>query len=425
MSAISRRRFLTMTAATFATGAVFSPNIARGARARVVIIGGGVGGATAARYLVQEGGNKLFVTVVEPKKVYQTCFFGNLYLAGFRTRDSIRHTYRHMVHELGILVMHERALKVDRKGRKVHLDSGKRIPYDRLIVSPGIDFKFDLLPGYDATALKIMPHSWQNGEQIENLKQRVEGMRSGGTFIMVPPPNPYRCPPGPYERTSMVAHIFKKTNPTAKILVLDPKPKFAKQKLFQAGWKEHYGDMIEWIPPGSHGGIKSVDPKNMIIQTGLDKFKADAACVVPPQQAGKIARLAGLHDKDGWCPIEAATMRSKRDKNIYILGDSSRAAAMPKSGASANNQAKLAARAVIRSLTSRDPDETRIANTCWSLVAENHGVKVGNTFSPNGDKFDKTSAYISRIDEHPSIQKFTFEESLSWYDDITYDMFGE
>ena len=233
-------------------------------------------------------------------------------------------------------MVHEWAVSVDAAARKVKLGSGNTLYYDKLVVSPGIDLKYDSINGYSAAVQDKMPHAWKSGTQVQLLRNQVMNMKQGGTFVMVPPPNPYRCPPGPYERVSMIAHQFKQSNPTAKIVILDPKPKFSKQGLFEAGWQEHYPGMIEWISADTHGGLKNVNASTMEFETDLDTFKADAACVVPAQKAGAIAMAAGVNDGD-WCPIQPASMQSQADENIYVLGDASVAKSMPKSGFSANS----------------------------------------------------------------------------------------
>ena len=247
-------------------------------------------------------------------------------------------------------------------------------------------------------------------------------MKKGGTFVMVPPPNPYRCPPGPYERVSMIAHLLKERNPTGKIIILDPKAKFSKQGLFMAGWEKHYPGMIEWLDPDTHGGIKSVNAAAMEIETDLDTFKADAASIVPAQQAGSISMAAGVNDGD-WCPINPANMTAKADENIYVLGDASMASSMPKSGFSANSQAKVAANHVRGALTGSRVYEPRFANTCWSLIGTNDGIKVGANYKAGSEKIDVTDKFVSQGDETADVRKATYEESIGWYEGITSDMF--
>jgi NADPH-dependent 2,4-dienoyl-CoA reductase/sulfur reductase-like enzyme len=320
-------------------------------------------------------------------------------------------------------VVHEWAASVDNAAKVLNLGSGGSIAYDKLILSPGISLKYDSVPGYSAEAQSRMPHAWTSGTQVQLLRNQVMNMKQGGTFVMVPPPNPYRCPPGPYERVSMIAHMFKQNNPTAKIIILDPKAKFSKQGLFMAGWEKHYPGMIEWIDPDTHGGIKSINAETMEFETDLDIFKADAACVVPGQRAGSIAHSAGVTDGD-WAPIVPATMASKADANIHVLGDASVASSMPKSGFSANSQAKVAANAIRGELTGSRVFEPRFANTCWSLIATNDGVKVGANYKAGAEKIDVVDKFVSQGGESADVRKATYEESEGWYTGITSDMFS-
>ncbi len=422
MSLISRRSFVGIMAST--TAALAAPNISFGAaRPRVVVIGGGAGGATAARYIAKDSKGEIEVTLIEASKQYYTCFFSNLYLGGFRDYDSIGHSYDRLSSNHGVNVVHEWATSVDNSARKVNLGSGASISYDKLVLSPGIDLKYDSINGYSAAAQTRMPHAWKSGTQVQVLRNQVMNMRKGGTFLMVPPPNPYRCPPGPYERVSMVAHILKNTNPTASIVIVDPKPKFSKQGLFTAGWEKHYPGMVEWIDSETHGGIKSVNAETMEIETDLETFKADAACVVPAQKAGAIAAAAGVTDGD-WCPIVPSSMQSRADENIYVLGDASVASAMPKSGFSANSQAKVAANHIRGALTDSKVFEARFSNTCWSLVATDDGVKVGANYKAGEEKIEVIDKFISKNDEDAGTRKTTYEESLGWYSGITNDMFS-
>ena len=422
MSLISRRSFVGLMASS--TAALAAPNISFGAaKPRVVVIGGGAGGATAARYIAKDSKGEIDVTLIEASKHYYTCFFSNLYLGGFRDYGSIGHSYDKLTSNHGVNVVHEWATSVDNAARKVNLGSGASIGYDKLVLSPGIDLKYDSINGYSAAAQSRMPHAWKSGTQVQVLKDQVMNMREGGTFVMVPPPNPYRCPPGPYERVSMIAHMLKNTNPTASIVIVDPKPKFSKQGLFTAGWEKHYPGMVEWIDSETHGGIKSINAETMEIETDLETFKADAACVVPAQKAGAIAAAAGVTDGD-WCPIVPASMQSRADENIYVLGDASVASAMPKSGFSANSQAKVAANHIRGSLTGSKVFDARFSNTCWSLVATDDGVKVGANYKAGEEKIEVVDKFISKNDEDAATRKTTYEESIGWYSGITNDMFS-
>lgn len=427
MTKINRRQFSTLLGSTAAVGALAMPNVsmgaAHGAKPKVVVIGGGAGGATAARYIAKDSKGAIDVILIEPTKRYYTCFFSNLYLGGFRDYDSIGHGYDGLANNHGVTVVHDWAASVDGANKKVMLASGASVSYDKLVISPGIDMKYDSIPGYSVEAQGKMPHGWKSGTQVQAIKHNIMNMKEGGTFVMVPPPNPFRCPPGPYERTSMIANYFKKNNPTAKVIVLDTKPKFSKQGLFEDGWQRHYGDMIQWISVADHGGIKNVNPDTMEIETDLDTFKADAACVIPGQKAGAIAMNAGVTDGD-WAPIVAGTMASKADPNIHVLGDASVAKSMPKSGFSANSQAKVAANAIRAELTDSKAFPARFANTCWSLISDNDGVKVGASYKAGAEKIDVVDKFISKNDEDADTRKATYEESEGWYAGITADMFS-
>ena len=422
MNKFNRRSFLAASGGVAATLAM--PALSFGqAKPKVVVIGGGAGGATAARYLAKDSKGAIDVTLIEASKRYYTCFFSNLYLGGFRDYASIGHGYDGLAVNHGVNVIHDWASAVDSAAKTVTLASGAKVPYDRLVLSPGIDMKYESVEGYSVEAQDSMPHGWKSGSQVQLIKAQVEAMKEGGTFVMVPPPNPYRCPPGPYERVSMIAHILKKKNPTAKIVVLDQKPKFSKQALFMEGWQNHYPGMIERIGSDTHGGIKNVNPETLEIETDFDTFKADAASVVPAQKAGTIAAAAGVTDGD-WAPIVPATMASKADENIYVLGDASVASAMPKSGFSANSQAKVAANAIRGALTGSKVFPARFSNTCWSLIDTNDGVKVGANYKAGEEKIEVVDKFISKTGEDSALRKATYEESEGWYAGIAADMFS-
>ncbi len=421
---MNRRGFL---GAGVATAATLSAPMVLGAshgKPKVVVIGGGAGGATAARYIAKDSDGMIDVTLIEPTRTYYTCFFSNLYIGGFRDFASIGHSYGTLAAEYGINVVHDWAVGVDRDARTVALASGSKVPYDKLIISPGIDFVDGAVPGWDVSAQNAMPHAYKAGSQTQLLKAQIEAMPQGGTFAMVAPPNPYRCPPGPYERVSMVAHVLKDINPTAKILIVDPKPKFSKQGLFEEGWQKHYSGMIERIGPDFGGNNVSVRPGSMEIDIDGEVEKVDVCNVIPAQKAGRIAELAGVTDESGWAPVRPQDMRSRMDENIYVLGDASAQGDMPKSGFSANSQAKVCAMGVRNVLTGSKTFPARYSNTCWSLINTNDGIKVGASYEATDEKIAKTSGFVSKTGEDAALRKQTYEESVGWYAGITADMFG-
>ncbi|RIA56070.1 NAD(P)/FAD-dependent oxidoreductase [Dichotomicrobium thermohalophilum] len=418
---LNRRDFLGASAA--AAVMMAAPRVNGQARPHVVVVGGGAGGATAARYIAKDSKGAIDVTLIEPTRTYYTCFFSNLYIGDFRTLDSLAHSYGTLASEYGINVVHDWATGVDRDAKEVALAGGGRVGYDALVLSPGIDFVEGSVPGWDITAQNKMPHSYKAGSQTELLKAQVLSMREGGVYCMVAPPNPYRCPPGPYERVSMVAHQFKQNNPTATILILDPKPKFSKQALFEEGWQKHYPGMIQRLGPDFGGGNVEVRPDSMEVVIDGSPEKVDVCNVIPAQKAGRICHEAGLTEGN-WAPVVPATMQSRMDENVYILGDATSQGDMPKSGYSANSQAKAAAMAIRGALTDARTFPPRYSNTCWSLIAPEDGVKVGASYEPTEEKIAKTDGFISATGEDAAQRKATYEESLGWYSGITSDMFG-
>ncbi len=419
---LDRRTFLGTTAA--AATMLAAPNVlAQGAgKPRVVVIGGGAGGATAARYIAKDSDGAIYVTLVEPTRTYFTCFFSNLYLGGFKEISDIGHTYG-TIAASGVNVIHDWAVDVDRDARTVTLAGGATLPYDKLILSPGIDFVDGAVQGWDISAQNAMPHAYKAGSQSELLRAQLEAMPEGGTFAMVAPPNPYRCPPGPYERVSMVAHFMKENNPTAKIIVADPKPKFSKMALFQEGWNKHYPGVVDWIGEEFGGGNVSVDPANMTVTIDGEETQVDVCNVIPAQKAGRIAELAGVTDGN-WAPVNPADMSARADADVYVLGDSAEQGDMPKSGFAANSQAKVCANAVRGALTGSKVFPAKYSNTCWSLIATDDGVKVGATYEPTDEKIASVDSFISETGEDSALRKATYEESEGWYTGITTDMFG-
>lgn len=422
MMKLNRRLFIGTGAAAAATLAAPTVFAAGHGKPRVVVIGGGAGGATAARYIAKDSKGEVDVTLIEPTRVYYTCFFSNLYLGGFKEMDDLGHSYGTLASG-GVNVVHDWAVGVDRDAKTVALASGGSVPYDKLILSPGIDFVDGAVAGWDLSAQNAMPHAYKGGSQTELLKAQLMAMPEGGTFAMVAPPNPYRCPPGPYERVSMVAHYLKANNPTAKIIVADPKEKFSKQGLFQEGWANHYEGMVDWIGADFGGGEVSVDPNAMTLTIDGEETKVDVCNVIPAMKAGHIAELAGVADGN-WAPVNAADMSSKADADIYVLGDASQQGDMPKSGYSANSQAKVCANAVRGALTGSKVFPAKFSNTCWSLIDTNDGVKVGATYEATDEKIAKVDGFISATGESADLRKATYEESEGWYTGITADMFG-
>lgn len=418
---LNRRIFLGSGAAAVATVSGSTVFADGHGTPRVVVVGGGAGGATAARYIAKDSKGAIAVTLIEPTRTYYTCFFSNLYLGGFKEIDELGHSYGTLAAS-GVNVVHDWAVGVDRDAKTVTLAGGGSLPYDKLILSPGIDFIDGAVEGWDISTQNAMPHAYKGGSQTELLKAQIKAMPTGGTFAMVAPPNPFRCPPGPYERVSMVAHYMKVNNPTAKIIVADPKEKFSKQALFEEGWGDHYSGMIDWIGSDFGGDNVSVDRDAMTVTIDGEVTKADVCNVIPAMKAGHIAELAGVTDGN-WAPVNAVDMSSKMDPDIYVLGDAAAQGDMPKSGFSANSQAKVCANAVRGALTGSKVFPAKFSNTCWSLIGADNGVKVGATYEATDEKISRVEGFISATGESAKVRKATYEESEGWYAGITADMF--
>jgi sulfide dehydrogenase [flavocytochrome c] flavoprotein chain len=418
MMKTTRRQFIGGFGA--AAAAFPMPALAQ-AKPKVVVIGGGPGGATAAKYIAKDGG--VDVTLVEPAARFTTCFHSNLYLGGFKSWESITHSYDKIVKAYGIKHVRQTAVAGDRDKKVVRLADGRTLPYDRLVLSPGIDLKFDSVPGWSEAASEKLPHAWKAGPQTQTLRRQLMAMPDGGTIVMIAPPNPYRCPPGPYERVSMMAHVLKaKGHKKSRIVVLDPKENFSKQALFMEGWQKHYPGMVEWLDPKVHGGIKNVDPKAMTVKTDLAEIKASIINVIPAQMAGKIARDAGLANQTGFCPINPDNMKSASDANILVLGDACIAGDMPKSGFSANSQAKVAAMVVRGELANGRTFPARYTNICWSLIETDDTVKVGGRYEPKDGKIAAVETFVSKTGETAELRKQTQAENIGWYSGIVADI---
>ena len=420
---IHRRQLLGGAAAGAASLALPSIVRAQAASAHVVVIGGGFGGATAARYLRQLA-PQLRVTLVEPAARFYTCPFSNLYLAGLRSFESIGHGYDGL-RKAGIDVVHARAEDVDTAARSVRLSSGQTLRYDKLVLSPGVDMRWNALQGYDEAAAHLAPHAWKAGPQTQLLRQQMEAMEDGGTFVMVIPANPFRCPPGPYERAAMVAHYFKQHKPKSKILLLDNKDAFSKQGLFLQGYKALYGDMIEWVKQSDDGQVVRVDARQRVVETAFGtQHKADVLNVIPPQKAGFIAERAGVTDASGWVPIKPESFESAQVPHVYVLGDATIAAPMPKSGFAANTQGKLAAAAIAAELTGQPLPIASLANTCYSLVGTHYGISVAGVYRAQDGKLQEVAGGVSPMQADAGFRKAEAIYGAAWYQAISTDIWG-
>ncbi len=417
----SRRQFLKAAAAGAALLPL--PALAQGAPARVVVIGGGFAGASAARFL-RKANPAIAVALIETNPTFTACPFSNGVIAGLRELSAQQFGYDRIAAD-GIVVMRGMASGVDPQARTVTVGD-TRVPYDRLVMAPGVDLRFDGLPGYTEAAAETMPHAWKAGEQTLLLRRQLESMEDGGTVVIAAPANPFRCPPGPYERASLIAYYLKTRKPKSKLIILDAKDTFSKQRLFQNAWKELYPDHIEWVSLSKGGKVTSVDPATKTLVTDFGNHKASVANVIPPQRAGAIAQAAGVADRSGWCPIDPVTFESKLVPNIHVVGDAGIMGGMPKSAFSANAQAKACAAAVATLLRGEKPAEPRLINTCYSLVAPDYGITVAGVYKPaNGLLTDIEGAGgVSPADAPRSARALEAQFADGWFNTITSEVFG-
>jgi NADPH-dependent 2,4-dienoyl-CoA reductase/sulfur reductase-like enzyme len=362
---------------------------------------------------------------VNPTRVFIACPFSNEVVVGLRELEAQQFRYDKLVSE-GIALNFSGAKSVDPRTGTVTLGDTTKLAYDRLVLAPGIDFRWDALPGYSEAAAENMPHAWKAGPQTLLLRHQLEAMRDGGVVVIAVPANPYRCPPGPYERASLIAHYLKTKKPKSKLLILDAKDTFSKQKLFQKGWAALYPDLIEWVALSAGGKVTAVDATAMILTTDFATHKADVANVIPAQKAGKIAELTGVADPSGWCPIDPVSFASTLQPNIHVIGDAAIAGAMPKSAFAANAQAKVCAAAVAALLAGGTPLPPKLINTCYSLVSPDYGISIAGVYHPVDGKLVDVEGAGGTSPLDASAETRAFEASLAaeWFRTITGEVFG-
>ncbi len=390
----------------------------------VIVIGGGSAGATAAKY-IKKADKSINVILIEKNKTYHTCFFSNNVIGGISDLESIEHSYDGLMKNHGIDVMHKMVSKVDAANKMVVLSNGDKLAYDKVVVAPGIDFKWDSIPGHSEAASKNdIPHAYIAGNQTQILRDQLVNMKNGGTVVMIPPTNPFRCPPGPYERASLIAHYLKKHKPKSKLIILDQKEKFSKFGLFKQGWKREYKNVIDWRAKSKGGQVKHIDTATKTIKTANGKtIKADVINLIPAQKAGKLAFDSGL-TKGDWCPINFMTFESTLHKDVYVAGDAAIAKKMPKSGFSANSQAKILAIQLVKSLNGKKTmANTRFGNTCYSFINPNYAISVTAAYKGTDKQIAKTSGGLSPMGANATERKALAGTAREWYKGITSDMF--
>ena len=427
MNRLSRWNFLALLGGTAATGLLGFPAACPGAyKARVVVVGGGYGGATAAKYL-RLMDPRIEVILIEKDEKFISCALSNEVLAGERTLSSLSFNYDPLAVYYGVSVVHDEVTGIDAIKRVAFTRSGQEYGFDRLIVAPGVNFRWNEIEGYDNAAAQLLPHAWYAGEQTLLLRRQLEAMPDGGKIYIVAPPNPYKCPPGPYERAALIAHYLKQHGKgRSKIIILDAKDSFAKQALFEEGWERYYPGMISWVPASEDGRVLGVDAEKRTLYTEFEVHKGDVVNVIPPQKAGHIAEQAGLTDGQGWCPVDQQTFESKNRENVHVIGDACIAGTMPKSGYSANSQAKVCAAAIGALIDGAEPPLPSYINTCYSIIAPDYGISVAAVYRLENGKIVAVEGAggTSPLNASAWERKMEATYARSWFDNITADIFG-
>jgi NADPH-dependent 2,4-dienoyl-CoA reductase/sulfur reductase-like enzyme len=407
-----------------AAASLAMPAIARAqGQARVVVVGGGFGGAACARAL-KHADATMQVTLVEPNKTFTACPFSNEVIAGLRRLEAQQFGYDKIASD-GVAVIAQAATAIDPQARRVTLADGTTLPYDRLVLSPGIDFHFEGLPGYSEAASEKMPHAWKAGEQTLLLRRQLEAMEDGGVVAIAVPANPSRCPPAPYERASLIAHYLKTKKPRSKVLILDAKDNFTQQRLFEKAWNELYGSVIERVSLSQGGRVTSVDPSTDTIVTEFGNYTPQVANVIPPQRAGRIAAIAGAADTTGWCPIDPMTFESKLVPGIHVIGDACLGGGIPKSASAASAQGRACAAGIVNLIAGRTPETPRLTGVCYNTVAPTYGFSLAGNYQPKGDIFAEVAGgATSPIDAPPERRAREATEAERWFQTLTAATFG-
>jgi NADPH-dependent 2,4-dienoyl-CoA reductase/sulfur reductase-like enzyme len=424
MKLLNRRETLALSTAAVSGVFLAAPALAVG-RAKVVIVGGGFGGASAARTLRQVDPD-IDVTLITEAAKFTTCPFSNLVIAGERPLETITFGYSALAAQ-GIEVIIGLASGIEPAARLVRMQDGSTVAYDRLVVSPGIDLKYDAVPGYSKDLETVMPHAWKAGQQTVLLRDQLTAMPQGGTVLISVPDNPYRCPPGPYERASLMAYYLSRNNPTAKIIIIDGKDTFSKQSLFTKAWDALYPGMVSFVPFASNGGIVNVDGAQMTIVTAFESFRGDVINFIPPQKAPQFLLEAGLGGDAEWCGINQATFESSFVPGVHVLGDAAIVGDMPKSGFSAAVQGAVCAHVLAALLRDQSPNRGTLLNTCYSFVSPTYGISIAGVYRVTEEgrlKSVEGAGGTSVADAPPEVRATEADHARSWYDNLTTHLFG-
>jgi sulfide dehydrogenase [flavocytochrome c] flavoprotein subunit len=419
----NRRQVLQRGAAAAAAAICPLPAIAQNA-ARIVVIGGGFGGANCARAL-KAFNPKFAVTLITESETYTAFPLSNAVLAGLRPLTAQQFGYQNIA-TAGVTVGFQAAVAIDPSAKTVRLRSGDTVGYDRLLIAPGVEVRFDAIKGYNEAAAQIMPHAWTDGAQVALLQQQLQAMPAGGVVVISSPVTPVRCPLGPYERASMIAFYLKAAKPRGKVIVLDSKDTFVMRQQFEQAWTELYPGMIEWVSLSDGGNVIEVDPATRTLTTDFESYKADVANVIPPQRAGRIALTAGVTDRTGWCPVDPITFESQLVPNIHVIGDSAIAGAMPKAASAAKEEANICATAIAQLLKGDQPQPRDLASSCYSLIAPDFALAIAGRYRPHGGQFTEIEGTITASPVNPALAMRAQEAKSAdaWFAATTGEIFG-
>jgi sulfide dehydrogenase [flavocytochrome c] flavoprotein subunit len=420
---MNRRSFIKLLGAATGVGLAGVPYVSTAAEImpkkdrRVVVVGGGYGGNIVAKY-IRMTDPSIEVVLIDRDKTFISCPYSNLIIGGIRKIEENTITRDGLAKNHGVKLVYGEVTGVDTAAKKVIMADGT-IAYDRLVLSPGIDFRFEEIEGYDPVETpKVIPHAWKAGEQTLLLRKQLEQMPDGGVVVLSIPVTPYRCPPGPYERISQMAWYLKNHKPKSKIIVLDANPDIvSKAGLFRKAWKTYYDGMIDYH---ANNKVVKVNAKNRSVDTGVEEVKGDVVNLVPPQKAGLIAHKAGVVGEDKkWCPVDQVTYESTIAKGVHIIGDSCIAGAMPKSGHSANSQAKVCALNIVALMNGKEPDSPSQSNVCYSYVTDKVAISVAGVYRVEGGK---TIAVPNAGGVSPDLSELEGIYGQSWIKNILTEM---
>lgn len=424
---MQRRSFLQSSAALGLLGLAGCASTRAPSRAQVVVIGGGYGGATAAKYVRLLSDHKVDVVLVEPNAAFVSCPMSNLVIGGSRRIEEITTPYTGLERNHGVRVVRDTATAVDTQRKTVTLARGGNIGYDKLVVSPGVDLQFGLVEGLlPANNAGLVLHAWKAGSETVALRRQLEAMPDGGVYAITVPEQPYRCPPGPYERACQVAWYFKQAKPRSKVLILDANPDVtSKGALFKRVWSEQYPGIVEFRPQHK---VLAVDARNGLIKFEVqDDVKANVLNVLPPMRAGTIAQQAGLANlaNNRWCGVDYQTFESTAAKDVFVIGDAIQIApAMPKSGHMANSHAKVAAAAIVAQLAGWPVNTApMLTNTCYSYVDNSNVIHVASVHEyVAAEKTFKTVAGSGGLSSAPNATEGVY--AWNWAQNIWADSLG-